>query len=270
MTARDQERIDKFKALIRYDEKLPADDPDRGVVLSWPDPRNWQIAADTTIVNRDTVLRKWDLVRGDQALTATMFVSSAGPGPAAQYLLEVASNTMMLEIPYKPGPEGLGDLAVEHANPNIQDLIWVFRNVCVRIEERDRILDASAVARWLQKEMEGQVVAKVSEHRPQIEEVRVSSQRVRVGETFTVEVAPAAGEVPKQLLVELEQEGDALDLVAENGLTLQLAGQKVGRAGAQVVVADAETLLCTTRSIRVDVVEPEQSDGTPAAPTGGP
>lgn len=256
------EQLKKFKSLIGFEQTPRIGDSDKGVVLDWPSPREWgqlkegawQIEGDTIRIHKGAVDRNWNLSMDEESISIEVFVSSAGPDLARQHLLEIASNTTMMEIPFTKGPEDLGHLAIQEIDPQPQYFVWTFYNLCFKIMQDNNTTDVLNLARWIQKHVDGYVKDNISQYRPKITKVELSSKQISVGETVTVQVQPAATEDTERLLVELANASDHLDCTLQEDLSLCFEGLKPGKAEIHLILADKKNLLSTSAVVSVEVL----------------
>lgn len=262
MFIRETEQLKKFKSLIGYEQASRIGDLEKGVVLDWPSAREWgqlkegawQIEGDTIRIHKGTVDRNWVLSMGEENISIEVFVSSAGPDLARQHLLEIASNTTMMEIPFIKGPEDLGHLAIQEIDPQPQYFVWIFHNICFKIMQDNNTIDVLSLARWIQKYADGHVKDNISQYKPKIANIELSSKQISVGEILTVKVQPATSEHLDRLLVELADTSDFLDCTLQEGLSLNFEGLEPGLAEIHLVMADTKNLLSTSVVVPIEVL----------------
>lgn len=265
-----QQRIDEFKARVGF-ASLAAITGADGVAADWTElPRRLapHIAGKRVdamqIVPMAPGLAKTEMVwrEGARQVDVSVFVSGTGPGAAHDQLLSLASATMMMKIPYQPGPEGLGDLSVRHLVPPGDRLMWVYRNVCVLIDNEGSGVDLEPVARTVQQFMRSHWVARLAPHLPALERIDVSPKQAHVGDEIRVAVTlakttPAASVETRIADVgEPAREGSTyrLEVLSSQPLAAVYKAREPGRARVDVSVIDRKTLLSPPASINIDIL----------------
>ena len=258
-------RVDEFKSRVGFSAIPMSPDTDRAVRLAWPNPAQiaplagggWNTRAEiTSPTEPGEATRKWVLQKGEATVSIEVFVSSAGSARARERLVELASATMTVEIPYVPAAQPMGDLAVMIRNRSVQDLIWAYRNVCGHVRIDGTAPDGVAIQRALQTQMEGHLVDRLAEHVPPVERAALSRTSVKVGETVRVELGFAQGQDPGALLIEYTEAvpGGMLSLRSDDGSSAEFEALAVGRATIRVAIVDRKTLLSTWKELAVEIV----------------
>jgi hypothetical protein len=197
----------------------------------------------------------WDWQRGEERLSVEVYVSGAGSGVAREKLVDLASRTTTREIPYDPGPPGLGDLAIQHTDPPFEEVLWVFHNVCVRVDNQGTGRTVLPMVWRIQAFMEGSVVHRIAKHLPHIDGIQVSSTRVQVGETITIEAHVAPGQHGQHLITQIDETGERLlEPTGAEGLSAIFRAVGPGRAFIEINVIDPVTLLSSRLVVFVDVL----------------
>ena len=258
-------RVDEFKGRVGFSAIPTAPDADRAVRLAWPNPAEiaplagagWNTRADiTSLAEPGEATRKWVLQKGAMTVSVEVFVSSAGPARARERLVELASATMTVEIPYVRAAQPVGELAVMIRNPRVQDLIWAYRNVCGHVRIDGTAPDGVAIQRALQAQMEGHLVDRVADQVPRLERAALSKSSLKVGETVRVELALAKGQDPGALRIEFTEVDAAgkLTLKSDDGTSAEFEALEAGRTIIRVAIVDRATLLSTWKDLAVEVV----------------
>lgn len=247
----DADAIARFKSRIGFPARLPADTPGRGVALAWPDPQTlayfqggpWVTLVDTvSVVTSGLVERNWVLRRGRDAVDLRLVVSSIGTAAARDHLLDIASATMMTEIPYEATSRRLGDLSVETREaPPLHRILWVDRNVCVYLT-RNFGSDIRPLADELQALIGAQPTQDLAPARPALEALEVSAASVAVGDTVRASVrAPTLS--GRGLVTAFSDTGHRVQVIEQDGLRAVLQATSPGPTTLHGTVADVRTLL---------------------------
>ncbi len=264
---KDTQRVREFKERIEFDNAGAAERSGRGVVAPWPDclallsleGKGWGCESDrvSLLAGPGVVTRHCLLAKGQNKIELEIFVSSVGSGAAREHLLEIASRTMTVEIPYVLDSPGVGSRMVRHANSEVQDVIWFYYNLCGRIYVVEGAADVAPFAVQVQRMAEKHLVEQPLNQAPKIRQVSLSSKKIRVGELVRVEVGLETGTDPKNLLFQLLEEAGSLSLEEEGTTSWSFRGETPGLAEIQVRVADRRTLLSASSPVKVEVVAPE-------------
>jgi hypothetical protein len=153
-----------FAGSIDLDGRLAREDATTAVVAEWPDlgtapgtagfsPPTRNLRWEGGGVYRTSVIR-----RGAEKLKLSLFVAETDPARAADALREVLGATMMTEIPYQPGPAGLGTLSLRareqpglaEGAPGQRALLWVYRHQFFALYGEATAVPLEPIARWLQ------------------------------------------------------------------------------------------------------------------------
>lgn len=236
MDPMDRDKVERFKARIGFDQRTRGAPAAAAAELRWPDPltapgvagRGWRLAADTVWRDGDGNVREWVLRRDAETLMVLAFVSRSGEDGARRFFLERACNTMMLEVPYVPGPPDLGSLAVTSPHAGAPYLMWIFGACCVELKAVDSRLDLVAIARWLQSLVEA--APRTRGRAPAPDRVTISALRAVVGEALELRLEPADGSPAEDYLMELEYDRGELEVLSQNGLAARVCGLRPGPA----------------------------------------
>lgn len=261
-------RAERFKERIGYQELLARLDPQQGVVAEWPDlarlvdlPDDWEEVYDGVVFETGGAKRDWSYRRGEEELNVDLYVSSTGPEPALRRLVDIATNTMMMDIPYQPRSGLVGDLALTLGDGVPGWIAWVFANLCVRVETTNSDLDVFELAQAIQAFADRHVVPEVALHLPRVLGVAVVPTKPRVGERVTVRVVPAPDSDFSRFEAEFDIEGTSLSATAQDGLIFAFEAVAPGPTTLTVGVVDRETLLTDGRTSTIEVKDDDSSGG---------
>jgi hypothetical protein len=254
------EMIARFKQKIDFDAALRAEPAGQMVLLKWPDMLQAPgIAGGGWVVFTDTVLgapggsqRKWVLRKGDETLGIVGFISSSGVDAARQFLISQVSGTMMRDIPYERGPQGLGALSIIAPHPTQGGLAWVFRNACVSIDTNDTQVEMLPIAKWLQGLLQANLVPAGAPLSQMLPALSISSIRAAVGESVDISVQSESS-VPKSTYVlKLKFDVRAIDESRFPGPREQLKGLVPGHTAVDVTLIDSKTLVSSVTHIDLE------------------
>ena len=189
-------------------------------------------------------------------IIVTVFVSCQGPEPARQFLLDTATQTTRMDIPYAKGPAGLGTLSVINSAAGAPSLIWCYRNVCFHVRGIDTQANVRDLATWLQSQAEAKVVDQVAQHLPAPQAINVSSRKSPVGAAVDLEVVPPAPD-PDRYLLHLAYDKQMVDITSVNGLKLTLSGLRPGRTSITMCLFDRATVLSSEQKADLEFTGPD-------------
>ena len=258
------EKIRKFKRLVGFDD-LPGSDESGGVLVDWhklptvlaDDVKGLRLDWESMSPFKSGIgTAQWTWERRDRQLHVEVFVSGTGPVAARQRLLEIATDTTTVESHMVLAGEPLGDLAIEYCARTGHEMVWVFRNVCVVVENDGNGPNVLSVSRRIQKFMEAHVVPDVARYVPTLTRIDLSPSPIRVGDTFrvTVHLAPPV-RVP-QLMIEFRptDASDVLDWEEDRGLERTFLAREPGRTALEIHVIDRKSLLSRKAGVVIDVL----------------
>jgi len=197
--------------------------------------------------------RAWTLEKGDATLEIEFIVSTIGDQGARDQLLEVATRTMMMEIPYGPGPSDLGDIAIATAeDEDSHSLAWAFHNVCVTVS-REEGPDLLPLAREVHAFLRDQPIVTLAQRMPPIHDLEASSSRISIGESVEARILATEAMDESRFLVSFIDPDGFLKLKSDSGATAVLEGVTAGRAVLHGVVADQATLLSSFATAEIMV-----------------
>jgi hypothetical protein len=256
--------LENFKKRIRY-EAVPGADAPSGVALDWSllpgvlaqATRGMTLEISSTSVVEGGLGRAAWIWKGPaNDLAVTVHVSGIGPRRAREKLLESASATMMVTIPYEAGPKGLGDLSIRNLGATLWHVFWVFQNVLVELDSEGGRTPIEPVARTIESLMESHIVERLSVHLPALIGFEASRSRVSVGQSMILHVRSSTpGE--SLLLDSREVDGHHFRFDGVAGLDQTYTAESVGSATFEARVADRRTLLSPALSpVIVEVLAP--------------
>jgi hypothetical protein len=249
---------------IGFDSLIAAIDPNAGVAVAWPDlrqffqegERDWELYRDQIqftdaagLVERLLLFRK-----GDAQLTIDLFVSSLGPRPALNRLVNVMAATSIGYRRYERGPADIGQLCLVLAVPNPTVLV-LDRNVFVRIRRDNHSMDIVPIAQRLAKFMDLNVVPTLAAKAPVFASVSANSTTPGVGEAVKISVTLPSGFQPETLMWALSHDVDP-DVVDKRDQTVSYVELRISRPGhieVPLSVADRRTLLSSESRVSLDV-----------------
>ena len=197
----------------------------------------------------------WTWRRRQRQVSISVFVSGTGPRGAREQLVELATDTTMMESPLVRGPEGLGDVAVQYMDRPYENVIWVFRNVCVEVDNEDTGVEIMPLVHRIQAFMQQHLVPAIADHVPVVARVDVSPSPVTVGQTVTVSVQLSGEPRSERLATTVRERGfPRLEWISEEGLGATLEAVQPGRAELDIIVIDEKTLLSPRVAVFLDVL----------------
>jgi hypothetical protein len=261
----DENRVENFKTRVGFSKLANLRGLD-GVNANWDDLPKF-LASDVKPLQLDAAkvyglepglteaAWRWKPKKGETELTVSVFVSGTGAARAQEKLLSLASATMMVKIPYEPGPAGLGDLSVRSLKPPSDVVMWVYRNVCVHVDNQRSGRAAEPVARAIQRFMEAHRVPRLADHLPKIDRVDVSAKQVHVGDETRVSIVLGKGTAPVSVRTDFNEIGDhKLEVLSIQPLAAAYRAKEPGQARVDVPVFDRRTLLSPALSVAIEVL----------------
>lgn len=258
------QKVHKFKRLVGFDELPGSDGPNgvradwhrlpavlveevKGLRLDWESLHSFSSGMGTA---------QWTWQRRERQLHVEVFVSATGPAAARQRLLEIATDTTTVESHMVPAIEALGDLSIEHFARSGREMVWVFHNVCVVVENDGNGPSILSVSRRIQAFMEAHLVADIARHVPRVTRIDLAPTPIRVGDTFRVKAHLDGPVQPPDVLIEFCS-ADGLDLFdwEENrGLERTFLAREPGRTALEIHVIDRKSLLSPKAGVVIDVL----------------
>jgi hypothetical protein len=181
--------------------------------------------------------------------------TSAGPAGAHQALLARASATMMLKIPYERRPARLGDLAIHDPRNPSQGVMWVYRNVCVVLDNDGTTLDVGPAAQAIQRFMEAHQVSRLADHLPAVDQVKLSANEIHVGDEFQVSITLGKHTPPDSVITDFDEAlQHKLELLTTTPLTATYKAKTPGQTRVDIPVVDRKTLLSPPLSVTINIL----------------
>ncbi len=255
---------DDIKRFIDFERLLAAIDVNGGIRAAWPDLRQffppdeggWELYREQVdftevpgLVERLSMFRN-----GDAQITVDIFVSSRGPRPAVERLVDVMAATSMGYQHFQRGPAGIGQLCLVLPLPNPTVLV-IDRNVFVRIRRTNHTMDVVPVARALAKYMDEHAVPSLVALTPAVAGVTVSPEVPRVHESVSLAwrlpVEFAAGDLMWSLSPEVDR--DVVEVRDQGADHAEVRIASPGRIELPIWLADRRTLLSSETRIAIDV-----------------
>ena len=257
------EKVRKFKRQVGFDDLPGSDEPDgvradwhrlpavlaeevKGLRLDWESMNSFRTGIGSA---------QWTWRRRERQLHVEVFVSGTGPGGARQRLLEIATDTTTVESHMVLATEPLGDLSIEHFARTGREMVWVFRNVCVVVENDGNGPNVLSVSRRIQAFMEAHLVRNLAAHVPRIARIDLSPDSVRSGDVFSVTLHLDRGVRADQLAIEFRQVSwPLLDPIEYEDAKAMFKAEDAGRAELEIIVLDRTTLLSPKAGVVIDVL----------------
>ena len=254
---RSDTRIEDFKRVIDFEARAEPPNTTEGVCAAWPDPRDapalagngWMLPMATTSIFYPCAEKRWVMRRGEERAVVTITVSSAGPRPVQQHFLSAAAATIMPEIGYLPAYDDLGTVCVGESRADDELLMWLFRNVLFQVTTFYSDLDTESLGRWLQDTAALHRVDPLAGVLPRIRELRLSANRMRVGQHVKAEAVLEQTDGPLAEPIRYEVEGSAL--IRSEGATIE--ARHAGRGLVRAMRFDPATLLLGSSASFIDV-----------------
>jgi len=245
--------IEKFKTEIGFDTITEAGGEDSGVAVAWPKPdtcpalsgKGWVLESFDVEPRDKGAEGEWILKKSDETILLRIFVSGMGVGPARQKLLDIASTTMMMDIPFKKSPKQIGTLSVTLPGAKDGFYVWIFRNTCFYVRGIDTVADVETFAEWVQSIAASGVVDDLNGHLPPVKSVAVDPPVVHVGEGFSVKAVLDAGENVDETryVFDFQSDEQLLELEDAEENVARFVARMSGDADIVVHVVDQKTLL---------------------------
>jgi len=153
-----REKVAEFKALVGIAGLAGLDATD-GVLADWRQltpllsgdlPGLRLVGHDASPLKSGIGKANWNWMRREDGISVEIYVCGTGPAGARARLIEKATNTTTVKSHMALAHEKVGELAVEHESHEGDDILWIFRNVCVSIYKFGGGPKVSAVARRIQ------------------------------------------------------------------------------------------------------------------------
>ncbi len=263
------EEVKVYKAREGLDKFRSASD-NQGVVADWSGLTMLQSIRDgiteigappeTYIIDR-SASRRWILRHNSENIILYVLSSSNNKFPL-EALVQIAVNRTSGIFPHKKA-EGPGDVFVAYQTDSYRDLIWIYRNMCFHLEQRNSsenesgklAFNSMALAREIQKYAEAHLVQNVQSHYPRIARIVVAPEKVHAGDDFTVTLKMEGDTDAGHYGMDFDR-SDNLELESiDEGLSIRLQALAPGKGEVRFRVYDARTLLMTQKTVQIDVRE---------------
>lgn len=213
----------------------------------------------TDILESSLVEASWNWQRRDKYVAVAIYVSGAGFARAHERLRSLSTETTMVRIPYGPGPDGLGDLAVRHHTIGSDAIMWVYRNVCVALSGDGPGVELEPIASTIQRFIAAHRVARVAEHLPRVDRVDRSATRIHVGDEWRISFQLGKNLSADSVTTEIDEAIGAggrhhLESVKRSEGEATYRAVSPGTARVEIHVVDRKTLLSPPLSASVEIL----------------
>ena len=269
MNGQSRNTIDDFKKKIDYDSIVKAVDGNKSIVFQNVHPENWSIisslgqkpAVDEVTVRESGISREWIYKQNEAMLIIEMFISATNHKVAMNRLLNDASATTMLVIPFKKCPYNLGDINVSIIDEDFYRILWTHYNVYYSVKYTGKGLDVEKLCREIQNDSTHFIVNDIEKYRPQFKEVIISSNQIKKDEMVSIQILPAYGEAFKDqkknsninLSLTKNWKADLLDLVDYTDFSFKFRGIAEGTETITFILADLDALVCSKHEVTITV-----------------
>jgi hypothetical protein len=257
--ARQEEDVRQF---IEFDRVAASIDANAGVAAVWPDVRQflppaggWEVVRDeVTFTDIQGLMERLVILRsGEAQLTIDIFVSSRGPRPALDQLVDTMVATSIGYRKFQKGPADLGQVSfvLPVTNPT---LLFVNRNVFVRLRRDNHSIDLVPVAKALSAFMEANVAPKLAARLPVLAATSVTPETPAVNASARLALQLPAGIEPAAVMWTLapEVDRDVVDTRDQGADYLEFRVTRPGKVAMPVWVADRRTLLSSAAPVNVE------------------
>jgi hypothetical protein len=238
--------ISDFKEKIAFDHEIRKENSEEEVKSTWQfetellkiGENDWRISDTSYSVWNAGVAKRFLMSSKKKKVGAVIFLSSNGQDSAQRYFLERAvSNTTGGSFFRKCTPK-LGTVAV----CNSEDVLWVYRNVCIHLQNIDDTpVDLFPIAFWLQSMAEKGVVPKKQATIDLLFAIQHPKKTHHVvGSPFRLEIRPSFDE--KRYQIAENHHGDHMWVTTEGNI-LTVEGKMAGAFPLDVFLIDKQTLL---------------------------
>jgi hypothetical protein len=258
-----REKVADFKALVGIDGLAGRDATD-GVLADWreltpilsEDLRGLRfLGYDASPLKSGIGEANWDWKRREDGISVEVYVCGTGAAGARARLIEKATNTTTVKSHMAPALEKVGELAVEHESHDGDDILWVFRNVCVSVCKFGRGPKVISVARRIQSFLAAHLVSNLAARVPRIAKIEVSKNPIRVGDTFEVRVVLPSDLRLRDHTIEIRPASwPMLDPIEYGETSVVFRATDPGPAELDVIVLDPVTLLSPRAGVVIDVL----------------
>ncbi len=254
----EEDMVGKFKSKIGFDRVVEPGGPFSGVVAKWhllePAGGEWKRESMDVEPRDGGAEGEWIFKKGNETILLRVFASSAGKALARRHLIDIASATMMGDIPFKKIEPPIGTLCVGLPDAEDKTYIWFFRNICVHVRGMDTHANIEGFAKWVQSFAEKAVVEDFRPRMPQIESFTIAPQVVSIDGEFSMRcILAAAAADPSRYSFDYRFDEHALELVDEEENEASFTAFSPGETGITVQIVDHRTLLSNWTTARVKV-----------------
>jgi hypothetical protein len=259
--ARQDEEARRF---IEFDRIIASIDARAGVAAAWPDlrqffppdERDWESYRDEVnftdvagLIERLYMYRK-----GAAQITIDVFVSSSGPQPAVQRLIDTLVSTSIGFRRFERGPTDIGQLCLVLPLPNAT-LLVINRNVFVRIRRTNHSMDLVPMARSLTAFMNANVVPAIVGRRPTFAQISLKPESPAVNSSATVSLQLPADFPAADLMwtTSPDLDTDVVEKRDQGPDSAELRLRRAGRVEVPLWLADRRTLLSSESRLAIDV-----------------
>ncbi len=196
----------------------------------------------------------WVWERRERKLSVELFVCGDAGG-ARKRLVEVATDTTTVESQMVPAREKVGELATEYKAHSGDDLLWVYRNVCVYIRNEANGPKVLPAARRIQSFLAGHTVPDLASHIPKVAGIALSPTVIRSGDTFEVRLRFPEHVDPARLTIDVRPGSwPPLEPIDQDGSTFTVKALKAGRAELEIIALNPISLLSAKAGVVIDIL----------------
>jgi hypothetical protein len=262
--------LEKFKQRIGYPGATDAT-PDRVLAVEWPgllpaaqaelSGLVLELEEAATVMTAAVPERSW-MLRGAPGKVVISVKVAPTSAEARDLLLAEASGTMMRQIPYERGPDGLGDLSAQSTAGNAQAVMWAYRNIFVRLDNDASGFEVIDAAHAIQRFLGRHQTVSAAQAAPRIEALRVSAERIRVGDRLEATVVLGDSGPSREALTSIGEVAmpRRLEQVSVTPLRAEWRAATPGRTEIGVRAMHPGTLLSTTRRATVEITLPPENE----------
>jgi hypothetical protein len=197
----------------------------------------------------------FDWSRDPEFLSVWVFVSGVGPQQAREKLVSLASQIMMIRIPYQSGPPHLGDLSVQHTGGQSTTIIWTFRNVCVQVDNNGTGVPVEPVARAVQAFMKAHIVSDIFIHLPKTDAVVLSPKTITVGSQVQLVVTLAKQTLPSDIVGRIRQGREhLLEEQDVQSFSATYQARQAGHSRINISLVNRKTLLSPDLGVDIAIL----------------
>jgi hypothetical protein len=255
-------KVASFKHLIGIDD-LPGLDARDGVHADWrqlpealsPELGNLRLDYDQMYPLETGVgVAYWVWKRRERTIAVDLFVCGDAAG-ARRRLVEAATDTTTVESQMVPAHEKVGELATEYKTHSGDDLLWVYRNVCVYIRNQGGGPKVLPLARRIQAFLATHTVPNISSYTPKVAGIDLFPSTIRSGDIFEVRLRFPEHVDPRTLTLDVRPGSwPPLEPIDQEGSIFTVKALKAGRAELEIIALDPISLLSAKAGVVIDVL----------------